>query len=125
MGDVSRFAMKTKSRTTLARMWIIVLVYVSDQALKLQIAKNVNLTVFSEMLSHFLQSVFVLAVLQPRIICLHYKDDCMSIFGEMWSFSSCLRITNFTLVFTSVIASFDLFTWTNSKIEKYAKIYLW
>ena len=96
---------------------------VSDQTLKWQIAKNFNLTVFPEMLSHFLQSVFVLAALQLRIICLHYKDHCMSIFGEMWSLSSCLRITNFTLVFTSVIVSFDLFTWTNSKIEKYAKSY--
>ena len=66
------------------------------------------------MLPHFLQSVLILAVLQPRIICLYYKDHCMGIFGEMWSLSSCLRITPFTLVFTSVIASFDLFTWTNS-----------
>ena len=66
------------------------------------------------MLSHFLQSVLVLAVLQPRIICLHYKDHCMGISGKVWSRSSCLRITSFTLVFTSVIASFDLFTWTNS-----------
>ena len=66
------------------------------------------------MLSHFLQSVLVLAVLQPRIICLHYKDHCMGIFGEVWSLSPCLRITPFTLVFTSVIASFDLFTCTNS-----------
>ena len=66
------------------------------------------------MLSHFLQSVFVLAVLQPRIICLHYEDHCMGISGEMRSFSSFLSITNVTLVFTSVIASLDLFTWTNS-----------
>ena len=77
------------------------------------------------MLSHFLQSVLVLAVLQPRIVCLHYKDHCMGIFGEFWSLSSCLRITPFALIFTSVIASFNLFTWTNSYIEKNAKIYLW
>ena len=75
------------------------------------------------MLSYFLQSDVVLAVLKSWIICLHYKDYCMGISGEMWSLSSCLRITNFTLVFTSVIVSFDLFTWANSKIEKYAKSY--